>query len=375
MSTSSVGNAALDNLIASYKPLETEEEKSNELGSDDFITLLVAQLENQNPLDPTDTDTFTDQLTQYTQVEELENLNAKMDVLVDAMAGSGTDIDGVDYVGMQVTGNANTMTIEQGSVSSGFYELTGPAEVTIVIRDEKGNVVNTLDQGQQEAGAYLIAWDGTDGDGTSLVDGTYTYSVLANFGSGYEEVPTSVTGTVDSVAYQNGKQFLVVGGILLDPDSLTSVTDSADGSNNDSTTSILEYLGKTVGSNYPIVRVTDGQVAGSDLTYTLDEPQDVTITVYDSKNQPVCTIEVPADETVSGENSVHWDAMTTEENDNAKHAASDGLYYYRVATPTGSAVTPVSGEVTAIESVNGVQYLVLGDSGRLVSLSTVNSIQ
>lgn len=370
MSSSSVESAALSALQASYTAYETEDTTdSTTLGKEDFLTLLVAQLENQNPLDPTDTSSFTDQLAQYTQVEQLINLNDTMDEMLENTAEAESTTNATDYIGKQVTGEADTMTVEDGSVTSGFYTLSEAAEVVVVVSDADGNVVTTLSQGQQEAGSFLITWDGTDDDGDAVDDGTYTYAVMADAGSGYEEISSTITGTVDAVAYKNGTAYLVVGGVLLDPSSLTSVTESA-GSDSD-TTSLLEYLGKTVSSNYPLIQVDDGQVSGEDLGYYLETSDAVTITIYNASDEAVATIEVAAEDTVAGDNEVSWDALA-----DTGYQVSDGLYYYTVTTSSGSsATTPVSGEVTGIQYINGVQYLALEESGRLVSLSTITSVQ
>jgi len=369
MSSSSVENAALNSLRANYTPYKKEDKSGgNKLGSEAFLTLLVAQLENQNPMDPADTDQFTDQLSQFSQLEQLINLNDKIDAMFDQATGLKGNNNILSYVGMQVTGTANAMTIEDGSVSSGFYNLTKEADVTIVIKDDKGNVVKTLNQGQQSPGSFLIAWDGTDKNGEALDEGTYTYTVLADAGHGYKQVPSTLTGTVDAVVYQNGVPYLMVGGMLLDPSSVTAATRPPEAT--DTPISIMEYLGKTVSSNYPIVRVDQGQVTGEDLSFKLDVASDVTVTIYNAADKAVATINVPAKDTVAGDNQVNWDGMA------GKFPADDGLYYYTVTTADGTAATtPVTGEVTRIVNIKGGQYLELGESGRLVSLSSIISIQ
>ena len=373
MSDSSVESAALSALQSSYTAYETEDTTdTTTLGKDDFLTLLCAQLENQNPLDPTDTSSFTDQLAQYTQVEELMNVNENLEAMIESSTESDESTsNAMNYIGMQVTGEANTMTIEDGSVTSGFYTLSEAAEVVIVVSDADGELVTTLSEGQQAAGSFLITWDGTDSAGDAVDEGTYTYAVMANPGSGYEEVSSTITGTVDAVAYQNGTPYLVVGGVLLDPSSLTSMTEAAATASDNTATSILEYLGTTVSSNYPIVQVDDGVVAGDDLGYYLETASDVTVTVYNASDESVATIDVASEDTVAGDNEVSWDALA-----DTGYQVSDGLYYYTVEISIGtSATTPISGEVTGIQYENGVQYLALGESGRMVSLSTVTSIE
>ncbi|MCP4727612.1 MAG: T9SS type A sorting domain-containing protein, partial [bacterium] len=136
-----------------------------------------------------------------------------------------------------------------------------------------------------------------------------------------------------------------------------------------SSQSPLEYLGKTISSNSPIVLVDDGAVSGDDLSFNLESAQDVTITVYNASGEAVTTITKTSDETSGGENSVLWNGVS-----DSGYQVSDGLYYYTVKTESGYATTPVSEEVTGIKYMNGGQYLVLGDSGRLVSMSTITGI-
>jgi flagellar basal-body rod modification protein FlgD len=124
-----------------------------------------------------------------------------------------------------------------------------------------------------------------------------------------------------------------------------------------------------VKSNSPIVLVEDGLVAGKEFTFNLDTPKDVTIKVYDSMDRVVRTITIPASNTIGGENKIQWDGVS-----DSGSKVPDGLYYYTANTSSGYAKTPVSGEVSGIKYVNGSQYLVMKDSGRLVSRSTLTGI-
>lgn len=372
MSDSSI----LSSLVNGYEAYDTgatstksDTNSATSLGSEDFLTLLVAQLENQNPLDPADTDQFTDQLAQFSQVEQLINLNDKLDEMAANIENSDGDIDVNSFVGLTVTATATSMTIDDGSVTSGFYEVDEPAEVTVYVYDSDGTKVATLPQGEVEAGSYLISWDGTDDAGNSLDDGEYSYVVMANSGDGYKEVASYLSGTVDAVSYQNGKGYLVINGVLVDPDDVTTVTPSSSSSSSDST-SIIEYLGTSVSSNYPIVQVEDGEVQGDALSFNLTAASDVTVTIYNADDEKVDTIEISADDTTTGENEVTWDGLTS-----SGYASSDGLYYCTVTADTATASTAIAGEVSAITSVDGTQYLEIGDTGRLVSVSSITSVE
>lgn len=372
MSDSSI----LSSIVNSYEAYdaETTSTKSNtgsttSLGTEDFLTLLVAQLENQSPLDPADTEQFTDQLAQFSQVEQLINVNDKLDVMTANGNDSGGNTDVNSFVGLTVTASVDAMTIDDGSVTSGFYEVDEHAEVLVYVYDSNGTKVKTLSQGEVDAGSYQISWDGTNDAGNSLDDGEYSYVVMANSGNGYKEVKSHLSGTVDAVSYQNGKAYLVVSGVLVDPDDVTTVTSAAASSSGNST-SVLEYLGTTVSSNYPIVQVKDGDVQGDELSFSLTAPSDVVVTIYNKNGETVDTITISADDTSSGENEVVWDGLTS-----SGYKSSDGLYSYTVKANTGTASTAISGEVSAITSVDGTQYLEIGDTGRLVSVSSVTAVE
>nr|NJM03146.1 flagellar hook capping protein [Desulfobacula sp.] len=366
MTISSTGNSSLDRITSSYQSGDTEKtSKEDALGRDAFLTMLVAQLQNQDPLNPMDGTDFSAQLAQFSQLEQLINLNDSMDSLA-ASFSENSEGDAVSYIGKQVTGNVDIMTVDEGTVSGGFYNLSKAADVMISIADADGKTIKTLYPGQQTTGSRLISWDGTDNNGDAVEDGNYTYTVMANSGSGFTEVPSSITGTVSGVAYNNGKAYLVVQGILLDLESVTAVSNITASSGSESA---LSYLGKTVTSASPIILVEDGDVSGKELTFDLDEQNEVTIKIYDAYDELVKTIALSAEDTASGENKVEWNGYSDSGN-----KAEDGLYYYTVKADSSYAKTPVSEEVSGIKYVNGTQYLVMKDSGRLVSLSNITGV-
>lgn len=371
-------NSVLSSLVNSYEAYDTETTaKKNDAGSgtslgrEEFLTLLVAQLENQNPLDPADTDQFTDQLAQFSQVEQLINVNDKLDGMMADVEESDGNIDVKSFVGLTVTATVTSMTIDDGAVTSGFYEVDESADVTVYVYDAEGTKVASLPQGEVEAGSYLISWDGTDDAGNTLDDGEYSYVVMANAGSGYKEVASYLSGTVDAVSYQDGKGYLVINGVLVDPDDVTTVSaSSASSASSRDSTSIVEYLGTTVSSGYPIVQVEAGEVQGDALSFNLTAASDVTVRIYNDDDEQVDSIEISADNTTTGENEVIWDGMTSSD-----YLSADGLYYYTVTADTGTADMDISGEVSGITAVDGVQYLEIGDTGRLVSVSSITSVK
>ena len=367
MTISSTTNSSLDSISSGYVSSTAQSSEAEEtLGREEFLVLLVAQLENQDPLNPQEGTDFTAQLAEYSQLEQLMNLNDSIEGMSTALLGDNQG-DGTDYIGKEVTGYIDSMDVSDGSVTSGFYNLNSSADVIVDVYDSNGDRVNRLYQGQKESGGQLITWDGTDANGDSVGDGTYTYMVTADYGDGYEDVTTSVSGTVEGVTYNNGTPYLVVQGVLVSLDDVTSVTEITSESE---AVSIMDYLGQGVKTDAPIILLENGEVSGEDLSFELDSVEAVTVEVYDAYDELVNSISVDADELEEGSNTVYWNGLSSTGSE-----MSDGLYYYTVQTESGEYITTeLSEEVSAIKNVNSTQYLVLGESGRLVALSNVNEI-
>ncbi|MCG8565811.1 MAG: flagellar hook capping protein [Desulfobacterales bacterium] len=363
-------NPILNNVSNSYQSSAGEKQAQNDaLGRDAFLTMLIAQLKNQDPLNPMEGTEFSSQLAQFSQLEQLMNINESIKNS-DSTNNPSSSVDPMTYLNKTVTGNVDTMQVKDGSASAGIFRLTSTSEIRVAIVDSSGKTVKTMDLGNKVAGNHTFQWDGNDSTGAKVADGTYTYKVLANDGTGFKELPTSVSGKVEGVVYDNGKPFLVVQGVLMDLDALISVVAPSDSSDGDSNPqNILEYLGKTVKTDTPIIAVEDGAVQNKELTYNLDGQEEVTVKIYDAFNNLVRTETIAKDETSSGANTYSWDGL--DENGNA---AGDGLYRFEVSTASGNADIGVSGKVSGIKTIGGKQFLVLEGNQRLVSPSSITSI-
>ncbi|WDP89807.1 MAG: flagellar hook capping protein [Desulfobacter sp.] len=369
MAVTSTGNAGLDNIVSSYTPREDETAQKNDaLGRDAFLTMLVAQLKNQDPLNPMDGTDFSAQLAQFSQLEQLMNLNETMEGVA-GNSGGGSSSDIMDYIGKEVAGKVDTIALQDGTASSGYFSIDTPAEVKVTVTDAKGNTVRTFNLGQQEAGGHTITWDGKDSSGKMADDGTYTYTVSANYGAGFTDLSSTVSGEVQGVSYSNGNAFLVVNGVLMDPASVDAVRDKAETST-EKPESLVGYLGKTVTSEQPIVQVEDGAVAGTDLSFNLDQKALAVLNILDAAGNLVKTVQISEDQTVEGANTYEWDGT-----DNSGDKVADGLYQYQVMSRGKLADTPVNEEVAGIKIVNGQQFLELKDSSRLLTLDSVTGIK
>jgi flagellar basal-body rod modification protein FlgD len=200
---------------ATYSNTDTT---TNKLGQDDFLTLLLAQLQNQDPLNPMESTEFTSQLAQFTSLEELFEVNDNLVGIQEMLYNQGEE-DLLALIGKTIKTNDNTILIAEDSVLSGAYTLDEGADVTISIYDSEGSEIRTLYPGWQDAGEYDIDWDGRDNSGEKTGDGTYYFEVTAKDEAGnYVDINTYIYGEVTGVTYEYGVPYLMIGDRLVSTD-------------------------------------------------------------------------------------------------------------------------------------------------------------
>jgi flagellar basal-body rod modification protein FlgD len=174
-----------------------------------FLQLLTTQLKNQSPLDPLDTNQFTQQLVQFASVEQQLKTNDTLSSLLTS-ANASTTATAASYVGLEITADGATQTLSGGSASWTLSPAKA-AKATVTIKDANGGVVATKPATLQ-AGPQSYSWDGKSADGTTLPPGAYTISVSAQDASGQNvAVSTEVSGTVTAVDISGSAPVLTVG--------------------------------------------------------------------------------------------------------------------------------------------------------------------
>ena len=198
---------------------------TDKLGMDQFLNLFIAQLKNQDPLNPMDSTEFTSQLAQYSSVEQLYGLNSKLTDIENTLGSQNQQSDNLGYIGKTVKADDNTMTVDNGTVQTGSYSLDASGNVTIDVYDSQGQHVRTLYQGSEDNGEHAVNWDGRDDSGNMVADGTYTFEITAQDGIGLT-VPsnTYISGEVTGITYKNGQPYLMIGNKLLDSSKVIEVT-------------------------------------------------------------------------------------------------------------------------------------------------------
>jgi len=166
---------------------------------DRFMTLLVTQMKNQDPLNPMDNAQVTSQLAQLSTVTGIDKLNTTLEALKGSFQ-SGQSLQAAGMIGHGVLVPGSTMKLSNGVAALGV-ELTEPADqVTVTIRDSVGNAIRKIDLGPQDIGSVPLAWDGKTDAGAAAADGQYSFEVSAMLGGQKSTAATLSFGEVTSVS-------------------------------------------------------------------------------------------------------------------------------------------------------------------------------
>ena len=185
---------------------------TKELDRDAFLNLLVTQLQNQDPLNPTDSTEFTAQLAQFSSLEQLGNVNDNLKQLQNFQA-SINNSQAVSLIGKEITANGNSITLADGQPAACEFKLEGDASVAVVsIYDHTGGFVKSFESQNLAAGQHTLHWDGSDQNGNLAPSGNYTFEVLAADANGYNiETTTFFNGQVNKVVFENNITYLMAG--------------------------------------------------------------------------------------------------------------------------------------------------------------------
>src|SRR5215469_5139755 len=176
----------------------------------EFLQLLTTQLQNQNPLDPLDTNQFTQQLVEFASVEQEINMNTNLQTLV-TLQQTAQSTEALKFVGQTVTVSGATAPLTN-SQAQWTFNPTSPASATFTITDSSGQTVFSQ-SGTVQPGSQQFNWNGLDNTGHQLPDGNYTLTIAANGANGQAvAIPTTITGVVSSVDLTQSPPLLSIGG-------------------------------------------------------------------------------------------------------------------------------------------------------------------
>ncbi|GBD97673.1 MAG TPA: flagellar hook assembly protein FlgD [Nitrospirae bacterium] len=181
------------------------------LGQEDFMNLLLQELSYQDPLKPMDSKEFTVQLSQFSSLERLKDIDDTLnDVLAFQQSMQNATVTNLLGKSVNVGGNSSYLN----GTADMSYDLAAKAtSVKILIYDPSGKMVRSEELGAQEAGGNLYSWDGKDDLGNEQPDGSYTFEIEAMDDTGNPvEAATVSSGQVTGVVYDNDITYLVLDG-------------------------------------------------------------------------------------------------------------------------------------------------------------------
>lgn len=180
----------------------------SQLGDDynKFLTLLTAQISNQDPLAPVDSTQFVAQLAQLSQVEQAVQTNDRMELLTNQVAGL-MNLSGTDLIGRNVKATSNIAWLEDGAINSTYALADGAVDVEARFIDPLGRTVRTIQGLATDAYEEMpLVWDGKDDAGNPQLDGKYTIQIVATDAEGEPvAVEVSRNAKVKEVIFQDGE--------------------------------------------------------------------------------------------------------------------------------------------------------------------------
>ncbi len=219
MTTSAISPAATSAAASGSSDSATQQLTGN---MNTFLQLLTTQLQNQDPMNPMDSDQFTQQLVEYSQVEQQINTNSNLQTLISLQQG-GAGSSAVGYLGKTVTVTNGNAPLTNGAASWNYTLGAPSAGTTLTVTNASGQTVYS-GAGSTSAGSNTFDWNGEDNNGNQLPDGVYTLAVSAAASNG-SAVQTSVssTGVVSEVNLSGSTPELMIGSMAVPISQVTAV--------------------------------------------------------------------------------------------------------------------------------------------------------
>lgn len=203
------------------------------MGKDDFLKLMIAQLKNQDPLNPMDGTEYASQLAQFSSLEQLSNLNSYMQQSINANAALTQSINNTliaNMIGKEVKVSGSDLVVNnQDNIGIGYDLSQAAKSVKITIKDSNGVVYKTID-GTTDLGSNKVLWDLSDDNGGKVPNGNYTMTVTAYDASGQEiSVDSYKMGAIDGIRYTDSGTMVVIDGAEY---SIADITEVVNPKNN-----------------------------------------------------------------------------------------------------------------------------------------------
>ena len=217
--TSTGENAAL---VADYKAPTVAEDKSI-LSKDDFMTLLLVELQHQDPTEPMDSEKILSQTSQLATLEASENTNKALADLAVSL-GSSQQYTTIAAIGKTADLGSNAIGYDEGTTSS--FEVYFPEEIasgTLEVLDTNGNIVSTMAIEPNSSGVYQFDWDGTLTNGSAAESGMYYITASYRNSAGDDLTTRMGAYPIESVRFEDGATLVKVGSSYVDIENVVEI--------------------------------------------------------------------------------------------------------------------------------------------------------
>ena len=221
MAINSIGQDS--SVYGDYKDTSSSTEDKTKLGKDDFMTLLLVEMQHQDPTEPMDSEKILSQTSQLATLESAENTNNTLDDLAKSL-GSSQQFSTIAAIGKTADLGSDSILHEKNSGST--FEVYFPDAISqgsVEVTDSNGQVVQTIDVGTNPSGVYQFTWDGTDLSGNYADSGTY--HINASYVNDNGETKSTRLGAypIESVRFDNGKSLVKLGSTYVALDQVKEV--------------------------------------------------------------------------------------------------------------------------------------------------------
>ncbi len=197
--------------ITNYEDKTTAKAAAEDkLGRDSFLKMFIAQMNNQDPLNPMDISQMSSQLAQYSSLEQLLNINSNLES-IESVQSSSNKYQTIDLIGKEVQADSSTLVLDNGKAAKGFFNLGESANCTVYILDENGVPIKSIEMGALQPGNNEFEWDGFDDNKKLYKSGQFTYEVKAiNNNEENVSVNKFIKGTVSGIDLSDEEPILYV---------------------------------------------------------------------------------------------------------------------------------------------------------------------
>ncbi|MEJ5350765.1 MAG: flagellar hook capping FlgD N-terminal domain-containing protein [Melioribacteraceae bacterium] len=205
------------------------------LGKDDFLKLMIAQLKNQDPLNPMDGTEYAAQLAQFSSLEQLTNLNSYLKQSIDANYMLTQSINNTmlaNLIGKQVKVNSKDLQVNgQESLSIGYELPEGVKSVKVNIYNQYGTLIKSLEASNKK-GSNKLLWDLTDNNGEKVINGDYKFEVIASdYNDNAVNVTSYILGLIDGIKYSDNGTLLIINGAQYSAGDILEIINKQGGDN------------------------------------------------------------------------------------------------------------------------------------------------